>query len=144
MPNLFVVLVLFIGLFAGNKYGVVFGLAFGLFLDIMVGRGVGFTGIFLAIIGIIGEYFDENFSKDNRIMMIIMAIVCTILFEILSYAYGFIKFGTNFEIGAFVFKLLVECFFNTLIIVIFYNGIKKLGYFIEDNLKGKTFLTRYF
>lgn len=144
MPNLFVLLVLFIGLFMGKSLGMVFGLAFGLFLDIMIGRKVGLSGIFLGIVGLIGEYFDKNFSKDNRFMIIIISIGCTVIYEVLNYIYNYLRFKINLEIQPFIVNLLIENLYNTLIVLIFYGGFKKLGYYLEENFKGKTFLTRYF
>ena len=38
MPNLFIILVLFIGLFAGKVMGVTYGLIFGILLDLFVGK----------------------------------------------------------------------------------------------------------
>lgn len=144
MPNLFVVLVLFIGLFIGNKLGVVFGLAFGIVLDMTFGRMVGPTGIILAIIGFIGEYFDKNFSKDNRIMIIMVSIGCTIFFELASYLFKFATLKINIEIPEFAVKLVIENIFNILLILIFYSGMKKLGYYLEETFKGRKLLTRYF
>lgn len=144
MPNLFVTLVLFIGLFIGLKMGAVFGLFFGLILDIAVGREIGPSGIFFAVIGLIGESFDKNFSKENKLMIILLNIVCTIIYETLMYIYSFAKFKINIEIPYFVFNLFIECLFNTILIFIFYSGMKKLGYYLEENFKEKTILTRYF
>lgn len=144
MPNLFVILVLFIGLFIGNKLGVAFGLLFGIILDITFGRIVGPTGVFLAIIGLIGEHFDKNFSKDNRIMIILISIACTVLFEVGMYIFKFATLKIDIDILTFIINLLVENLFNTLLIIIFYSGIKKLGYYLEDTFKGRQLLTRYF
>lgn len=144
MPNLFVTLILFIGLFIGQKFGVVFGLFFGLFLDIMIGKNTFFTGIVLAIVGLIGECFDKSFSKDNKLMIILLNVMCTMVFEIIIYALNIIIFKTDIEVRQFIINLLIECIFNSFILIIFYGGMKKLGYYLEENFKGKTFLTRYF
>ena len=144
MPNLFVILVMFIGLFAGNKLGVVFGLFFGIILDIVFGRMVGVTGIMLAIIGFLGEYFDKNFAKDSRGMMLSISIISTILFELAMYIIKYIQFRTEIEIKEFLIILLVECVFNILIITIIYPWMKKLGYHLEETFKGRKLLTRYF
>ena len=144
MPNLFVVLILFIGLFVGNRLGVVFGLAFGIILDITFGRMVGPTGVLLGTIGLIGEYFDKNFSKDNRIMIILISIASTILFEVGMYIFKFATLKIDIDIPTFIINLLIENLFNTLLIIIFYSGIKRLGYYLEDTFKGRQLLTRYF
>ena len=90
-PNLFVVFVLFIGLFAGKKLGLVLGIIFGLFLDIVIGRQIGISGIMLGAIGLIGEYFDKSFSKESRITIILMIMGSTIIYEIGCYVYAKIR-----------------------------------------------------
>lgn len=144
MPNLFVILVLFIGLFIGEKLGVVYGLLIGLVLDLMFGKTIGASSVLLAIVGYIGEYFDKNFSKDNKLMIIVIGIACTVFYEVGMYFISFVRYKMDLEIPIFLKNLLIENVFNTLLIIIFYTGIKKLGYYIEDNYKGRKFLTRYF
>ena len=72
-PNLFIILVLFIGLFAGKKLGGISGLIIGIILDFLIGKSVGYTGLFLGIVGLLGEYFDKNFSKESRLAIILMS-----------------------------------------------------------------------
>ena len=144
MPNLFIVLVLFIGLFIGKKMGAVFGLLFGIILDLLLGKTIGFSGILLAVIGLMGEYFDKNFSKDSRIMIVLMSVGSTLVYEIGMYIVNVVKLGINIEIFDFLFNLLIENIFNILIILIFYPAMKKLGYYLEEKYKGRRFLTRYF
>ena len=144
MPNLFIVLVLFIGLFIGKKMGAVFGLLFGIILDLLLGKTIGFSGILLAVIGLMGEYFDKNFSKDSRIMIVLMSVGSTLVYEIGMYIVNVVKLGINIEIFDFLFNLLIENIFNILIILIFYPEMKKLGYYLEEKYKGRKFLTRYF
>ena len=75
MPNLFIIYVLFIGLFYNKIAGVTYGIASGILLDLFIGRKVGITAIMLATVGLIGGIFDKNFSKESRITIIIMVIV---------------------------------------------------------------------
>ena len=102
MPNLFVILVLFIGLFAGRKLGFAFGIVFGLILDLLLGRTIGVSAFLLAIIGLVSEYLDKSFSKDSRIMIIITTIAGTIFFEVGYYIFKIIKFGAIFEFIPFI------------------------------------------
>ena len=144
MPNLFVILVLFIGLFVGEKIGVISGLLFGLILDLLLGKTVGFSSTLLAIIGYLGEYFDKNFSKDSRITIIIISMISTILYEIGMYIVNIVKFKANIEIPTFILTLLIENLFNTLLLIIIYPLMKKLGYYLEESFKKRNFQTRYF
>ena len=47
MPNIYVILVLFIGLFVKRKAGLICGLGFGLYLDIVLGKTVGISALVL-------------------------------------------------------------------------------------------------
>lgn len=143
-PNLFIIFILFIGLFAGKKMGVVLGLTLGIYLDLLVGRTVGISGILFAMIGIAGEYLDKNFSKESRITIMLMAIGCTIVYETVGYLFHIVRLEIPVEIVSFAKILLIEVIYNILIIVIIYPAIRKLGYALENVFKTKNILTRYF
>jgi rod shape-determining protein MreD len=144
MPNLYVVLVLFVGLFIGKKIGVVAGIIIGLILDALFGRDVGITSILLGAVGLAAEFLDRRYSKDSRITIVIMAIVATVFFEVVKYAICYFMHGIELEIMEFVRILLIENLFNSLLIIIVYAGMKKLGYYLEEGFKTKKFATRYF
>lgn len=144
MPNLFVILVLFIGLFAGRIMGVTYGLFFGILLDLFIGKKIGITAIGLGCIGIIGGIFDKNFSKDSRITIMIMVVGSTIIYEIGMYALSYFMLGTNIEIFSFIKILFAEVIFNTILTIILYPLIQNSGYYVENEFKGNKILTRYF
>ena len=144
MPNLIVVLVLFIGLFVGKKVGVILGIVFGMIIDLNIGKSLGITSILLGAIGLLGEYLDKNFSKDSRVTIIIMSAASTIIYEVATYVISIFQNGVTPEILTFTLTLLVEILFNTMLIIIFFPLMKKLGYYLEESFKGKKLLTRYF
>ena len=82
-PNIIIILVLFIGLFIGRSRGIIYGIIYGIFIDLWIGKSIGITSICLAIVGIIGGAFDKNFSKDSRIVILLIGAFCTIVYEIL-------------------------------------------------------------
>ena len=84
-PNLFVIYVLFIGLFANQVLGISLGVVFGLVLDFLYGKAIGPSAVMLCAIGYLGAYFDKNFSKENKITIILMVIGSTIVFELGLY-----------------------------------------------------------
>ncbi len=144
MPNLFIVLALFIGLFCGGKLGLVFGLLFGIYLDLLIGKTIGISGITLGLVGLFGEYLDKNFSKDSRITMILMVMGSTILCETSGYLFQIIKWNIGIEPLAFIKILGIEVIFNVVLVIILYPLIQKTGYAIENVFKNKAVLTRYF
>lgn len=143
-PNLFVIFILFIGLFAGKKIGAILGLIFGIYLDLLLGRAIGVSGIMLGLIGLLGEYFDKNFSKESRVTIMLMVIGSTIIYELGSYLFHIMSLGLNFEIWGFSKILLIEVIYNSILVIILYPLLQKAGYYLENTFKVKNILTRYF
>lgn len=144
MPNIFIILILYIGLYMGRSMGIIFGIMFGIFLDIWIGKDLGLTSICLASIGLLGGIFDKNFSKDSRITIILMGIICTILYETMLYILKYFSLGINVEVVEFIKILAIEVIYNALIITILYPIIKFTGDEVESEIKGDKILTRYF
>ncbi len=144
MPNLFVIFVLFIGLYCSRITGATYGVILGILLDLFIGKKVGITAIMLGIVGIIGGTFDKNFSKESRITIIIMVAFSTCIYEIGLYIVNCIIYQIDPQIVDFIKILLIECVYNLLITIILYPLMQYLGYKIEDEYKGNKILTRYF
>ena len=143
-PNLFVIFIVFVGLF-GNKFmGVTYGLFLGFFLDYLFRSKVGISAIGLALIGILAKVFDKNFSKDSRMTIMLMVAGITASYEIIIYFLNYFILNGNLEILEFLKILLIEIIYNIIITIIIYPLIKKFGYYIENEYKGNKILTRYF
>ena len=144
MPNLFVILVVWIGLF-GNKFmGVTYGVLIGFFLDYLFRSKVGISAITIGLVGLIAKIFDKNFSKDSRITIMLIVGALTAFYEIVSYFLSYVVFSTQIEIMSFIRILVIEIIYNIILTVIFYPLIQKFGYYVENEYKGNTILTRYF
>lgn len=143
-PNLFIVFILFIGLFIGNKLGFVFGLILGIYLDLLIGKSIGISGIVLAIVGLIGEYLDNNFSKDSRVTLILMVMGSTAFYELGTYIFQILRWNIAIEILPFIKTILIEIIFNVVLVIILYPLIQKVGNALEKLFKNKSVLTRYF
>lgn len=98
----------------------------------------------LGIIGFIGGYLDEKFSKDSRITMMLIIALTTIIYEIGTYTLNVFLNSAHVEIVSFIKILLTEVIFNLILTIIIYPLIIKFGYKIEENFKEKRILTRYF
>ncbi len=144
MPNLFVIFILFIGLFGNRTMGTIYGLVIGLLLDFVIGTTAGINSVGLGLIGFLATVFDKNFSKDSRITIMIMVVVATAIFEILSYILNYIFVSIDVEIFNFLKILVIEMIYNLIITIIIYPLIQTFGYSIENEYKGNKILTRYF
>ena len=143
-PNLFVILILFLSLFAGKRLGVPMGIFIGIVLDFFMNKKIGISGIMLGAVGIIGGILDKNFSKDSRMTIILMTIGVTAIYEIGMYILNYAIVSINVEIIPFVKILLVEILYNVIITIILYPLLQKAGYYIEDTFRGRQILTRYY
>jgi len=143
-PNLFIVYILFIGLFANHFLGISFGIGVGLILDLLYGKTIGVTALMLCVVGFLGSYFDKNFSKENKFTIIFMVLGATIIFELGSYFVSSIILEFEREYWSFFKILIVECIYNVLLTIILYPIIQKVGYMIDRSFKKNNILTRYF
>ena len=143
-PNLFVIFILFISLFAGMKVGIGFSVFLGLFLDLVLGKNIGTYTVMFSIIAFLGVRLDKNFSKDSRITIMLMVMAATAIFEIGYYIFSIAFLNINIEVLQFVKILVVEILFNAIITIIMYPAMRKFGYKIEDTFKEQKILTRYF
>ena len=144
MPNIFIILMLYIGLYMGRTEGIIYGIIFGIFLDLWIGKTLGLTSIALALIGVISGILDKTFSKDSRLIVLLMGALCTIIYEVALYIMQYMVLSINIEILQFIQILLIEVFYNVIIISILYPLMKFTGYEIENEIKGDKILTRYF
>lgn len=143
-PNVFIIFVLFIGLFSSRTMGTIYGMVIGIILDLLLGNKVGINAITLGITGFVAGEFDKNFSKDSRMTIMLMVVTATILVESINYLLKYMLLSANVEILSFMKILLVEVIFNSILTIIFYPLIQKTGYYIENEFKGNRILTRYF
>ena len=143
-PNLFVIFILFIGLFAGKKLGLILGIIFGFYIDVIIGRQIGISGIMLGIIGLIGEYLDKNFSKESRVTIMLMIAGSTVIYELGCYIFNVITLEMSLEIISFIKILFIEVIYNIILSIILYSLIQKAGHALEEVFKTRNILTRYF
>lgn len=143
-PNVFVIFILFIGLFATRTMGTIYGLMVGILLDFIIGTKVGIYSVGLGLIGFLAALFDKNFSKDSRMTLMVMTVAATAIFEVLSYLLNYLFISIQIEILNFIKILIIEMIFNLLLTIILYPLLQKWGYYIENEFKGNKILTRYF
>ena len=143
-PNLFVIYMLFIGLFANQALGISLGVLFGLVLDFLYGKAIGPFAVMFCVIGYLGSYFDKNFSKENKLTIILIVAGSTLIYELGVYFLNSIILVFEREMLYFMKIVLIEILYNVLLAIILYPLIQKIGYVIDRNFKKNNILTRYF
>lgn len=141
MPNLFILLLIMIGMFLKKDFGFFFGVVFGLLLDFFIGIRVGIYSIALGLVGLISGLLERSFSKDSKITVMIITLFLTAIFEMIVYILNIIFVGvSNVDIINFLSIVLVECFYNTILIIIVYPLFSKFGSKLEEDFINKSFL----
>ncbi len=143
-PNLFVIYILFIGLFANQVLGIAFGIFVGLVLDLLYGRAIGVSAVMACVIGYLGSYFDKNFSKENKLTIMFMVAGSTLIFELGTYFLNSIILEFDREFMYFTKIVIIEIIYNIILSIILYPLIQKFGYSMERAFKKTNILTRYF
>ena len=129
-PNLFVILILFLGLFAGKRLGIPLGIILGIVLDFFASKKIGISGIMLGAIGALGGILDKNFSKDSRMTIILMTVLSTIIYETGVYVLNHLIVATSLEILLFIKILFIEIIYNIFIFIILLPHIIYLTFII--------------
>ena len=144
MPNVFIIFVLFIGLFTNKTVGTAYGVVIGLILDLLFSQKIGIQAVTLGLVGFLAAIFDKNFSKDSRMTIMLMVLGSTVIVEVLNYLLAYMFIDINVEIFYFIRTLIIEVIYNIILTIIIYPLIQKFGYDIENEYKGNKILTRYF
>ena len=134
---------LIVGLYADKSVGIIMGILLGILLDLNSGRVIGITSILFVLNIIFAKILDRNFTKDNRMTIMCMVALDTLLFETLLYFFYIIKLFGKLEIMPFIKILCVEIVFNILITIIIYPLIQKLGKYLENCFNKKNNITKY-
>ena len=143
-PNLFIILVVIIGLFAGKRMGIIFGIIFGLLIDIYIRNTIGISAVTLGILGYIAGYLDKNFSKDSKLTIMIIISVATFIFELVIYISAGLVNNSVITLIPF-FKILgIEVLYNIILVILLYPLLQRAGYALESVFKGEKVYTRYF
>jgi len=143
-PNLFIVYSLFIGLFLGRKYGFGLGALFGICLDLFIGKKIGINAIMLSSAGILGGILDKSFSKESRITFMTMTFAVTILCETISYVLQIAILKSIIDFSKFMEIIIVEAIYNSILIIILYPLIQKVGNKTEEIINERKSLMRYY
>lgn len=137
-PNLFIILVLFIGLFMNKKIACVYGFIIGMYLDILTGKQIGISAFIFSFIGYICGVIDKSFSKESKLNIIIIVICATIVYEIGVYLFNILYNKVPLHILEFSKILIVEVIFNGILTIILYPMLRFLGNELENVFKKNT------
>ena len=100
--------------------------------NLFIGKRIGINAIMLALAGLIGGVLDKSFLKDNRLNFMFMSIAVTILCETINYILQIIILGADQQIIMFTKIIIIEAIYNSILVMILYPLIQKIGNRIEE------------
>ena len=74
----------------------------------------------------------------------VLVILVTFICELISYIYQIILFGLSIELLNFIKIILLEILYNTILLIILYPILQKLGNKLEKVFTEDKILTRYY
>lgn len=129
--NLGIVLIASVGLICGKLVGGFIGAIYGLIYDILFGRAIGIYLCAYFLIGIMSGALNKNFSKDNKVSMIFLISILTVIFEISIYLLFVLLRSYEFELIGVAFIIAKEVIYNVLLVIILYKFLIWFGEMIN-------------
>ncbi len=127
LPNAGIVLVAGLGLVSGRLIGGISGFVYGLWMDLFLSRTIGVHILLYTLLGSLAGAFNKNFSKENKLSMVMLILLSTILFETVSYVFSLFLHASQFEWWFFISTIILESVYNILLTLLFFRPITGLG-----------------
>lgn len=127
MANLGIVLIGGLGLVSGKLIGGLSGFTYGILVDIAIHRTLGIYALFYTLTGILAGFLNHNFSKENKLSMVMLTLIVTLIFESGIYFCNILLRQFEFELLSFLLILILEAAYNMLLTVLLFKPITFLG-----------------
>ena len=134
IPNIGIVLVCALGIVDGTHVGGVTGLVYGLIVDINFGKSVGVFMMLYLIIGVIAGYLKNKISKDNKLSLVFMVLITTIIFELINCGVSVMLYGTEFSFIYLMKVIFIEEAYNMFITFVLFRPLIYWGEYINRSM----------
>lgn len=125
--NLILVVTCAMAFLFGAVEGSIIGIILGLLLDLYQGRNIGLSAFILFYIAIFIGGFNKKFFKDNYLVLLILTVFSTIIYEGIIYIFSIIAYSQNFMILVLLKNLIIGIVMNIVIGAIIYPILLKLN-----------------
>ncbi len=126
-PDLLLIIVVLYGLLYGKKAGGL-GFTYGLVEDLFVGRFIGFNAITKGLMGLLIGFLEPKLFKDHILVPVIVLLVGTFVFGVLSYLIGFIVGMYSFsEYEAYLRVVMLQSIYNACLAPFLYGRYYKIS-----------------
>ncbi len=124
IPNIGIILIIFISLCAGKNIGAISGFVYGALFDSLFENGFGLYTLLFGLLGFIVGILKGNFAIDNQLSLLIIVSCATTIIEIINIAF----LDINDINLLYIFKtIILEVIYNVFLSFVFYKPLMLLG-----------------
>ena len=92
----------------GNVTGGTVGLVLGMLFDLYQGRSIGFSAMIFFYLGIFIGGFNKKFFKDNYLIVLIIIVFSTLIYEVLTYTFALLMYSQQFMFIPLIKNLFIK------------------------------------
>lgn len=129
--NLGIIIIVGIGLLSGKIPGALTGATYGILTDILFGKSIGVYFLVYTLLGFASGEMSRGFSKDNKLSMVYMVAIFTVITELVSNLLFIILYGYDLEIIAIIKIIIKETLYNMLLAKLLFKPLTGLGEIIN-------------
>jgi len=125
--NLLLVVTCAIAFLFGSVEGSIVGIILGLLFDLYQGRNIGLSSLIFFYLAIFIGGFNKKFFKDNYLILLILTVLSTIIYETVVYVFSIFAYSQSFMILYLIKNLLLVIGMNILVGAIIYPFLLKIN-----------------
>ena len=129
--NIGIVFVATLSILCGQSVGIAIGIVYGMLSDILFGKVFGIYTLLFFLVGFFCGRMSKGFSKENKVSVILITAMTTIIFEVLFYFLYVMLNGYEIELLSLVKVFLLEGVYNMLIARLLFGGLSVLSEMIN-------------
>ncbi len=134
-PNILLIITASIGFMRGKKEGLITGFFCGLLIDVLYNDVNGIYAMIYMLIGYGNGFFQRLFYDDDIKLPLLLIGVSELIYGISIFFFMF-ALKSKFEFPHYLFhNILPELVYTILVTLIFYQLIRKLNHWIENEEK---------
>ena len=115
----------------GSVSGSAVGLSLGLLLDLYQGRSIGFSAMIFFYLGIFIGGFNKKFFKDNYLIVLIIIVFSTLIYEVLTYTFALLMYSQQFMFIPLIKNLFISILCNLILSIAIYPILLKTNLAVE-------------
>lgn len=125
--NLLLVVICAISFLFGVVDGSIAGVILGILLDMYQGRNLGLSALIFFYIAIFIGGFNKKFFKDNYLILLVLTVAATLVYEATMYIFAIFAYSQKFMILSLLRNLFIEIAMNILVGAIIYPFLLKFN-----------------